>query len=93
MLAISGSMHFASQNMKARKGLSSHSAISLIYEMRQAEKQNGLSKFGDRIRTIQAPDSHPSVVRNLSFLTKTLSSVVLRKQVTSPNLQFIIIKK
>ena len=61
--------------------------------MRKLEKPNGLSKFGDRIRTIQAPDSHPRAAKNLSFLTKTLSSVKLRKQVTSPNLKFILIKE
>lgn len=86
-------MHLQSQNFKARKVLSSHSEISLIHEMRKVEKLNGLSKFGDRIRTVQAPDSHPSAAKNFSLLMKTLSTAKLRNQVTSPNLKFILIRE
>lgn len=62
-----------------------------MQEMRKLKKLNGLSKFGDRIRTIQVPDSLPSVAKNL-FSYKTLSSVKLRKQITFLNLKFTLTK-
>ena len=47
-----------------------------MQEMRKLKKLNGLSKFGDRIRTIQVPDSLPSEAKNLFSYRNTFKCEV-----------------